>query len=65
MMDESRNYAVRVSGYSCLFYFDLYENVVWFMEMCGEDGNNSVCFKRNELGQYEKLCWTVLDDNGD
>ena len=55
-------YAVKVAGYSGLFFFDYYENVVWFMELCSEDGNSSTAFKRNELGQYELILWNDAKD---
>ena len=43
-------------------FFDYYENVVWFMELCEEDGNSSTAFKLNELGQYERIAWCEIDE---
>lgn len=62
---EDKAFMVRVSGYSCCFWFDYEQNVDWFMEMCGEDGKASWAFKRNELGQYERYaCYVVEEDEG-
>lgn len=63
--EEEKPYAVRVAGYSCWFFFEYYENVVWFMELCSEDGNSSTAFKRNELGQYERIAWCEVDKEDD
>lgn len=57
-------FMVRVSGYSCCFWFDFIQNVYWFMELCAEDGNPSWAFKRNELGQYERYACYVMGEDG-
>lgn len=59
---EGKPYAVGVAGYSCWFFFDYYENVVWFMELCAEDGKACSAFSRNELGQYERIAWCRPDE---
>lgn len=61
--DEDRKpFAVRVVGFSCWFFFEYYENVVWFMELCAEDKNPSTAYKLNELGQYERIAWCEIDE---
>lgn len=63
-MDEQKAFMVRVSGYSCCFWFDFIQNVDWFMELCGEDGLTSNAYKRNELGQYEYFACYVIECDG-
>lgn len=62
--NEGKPFAVRVAGSACWFFFEFYENVVWFMELCAEDGNSSTAFKLNELGQYERIAWCEVDKEG-
>lgn len=55
-------FGVSVEGYSSWFFFDFYENVVWFMELCAEEGRHSSAYRRNELGQYEQFVYYKFED---
>lgn len=56
-MDEQKAFAVRVEGYSSLAFFDHWQNVVWYMQLCDEEGYSYSVYSRNELGQYERFAY--------